>query len=203
MDVNTSSSFSTVSSVGGNNVTLVEFPWILVLPEFFNFSFLIVGVFGLHQGTEIIHPIYANLFINLLFSLTATIINILAFPFIESNHYVPLSTGGNGLSVEFHCSCWCVTSCICYIYILHDEWIFSVIPNIKVQCYLSIAATFGLFFAIQFPVYGFAISNGEPIIYFTLMRRDQSIKICCLNLNFSFLPITLCRNTSIFNYLKN
>ena len=167
--MNVATNFSQEMPVDKENETLVSLPWVLLLPEFLNFTFLSFGVFGMYQGTEIFHPIYANLILNLLFPLTATIIEILAFAFIDRNHYVLLSNGGNGFSLEFHCNCWCITSFIRYIYILHDDWIHSVIPNMKVQCALSIAGTFGLFIVLLLPQIGYAIYLGKHFQYFHLL----------------------------------
>ena len=117
----------------------------------------------MYQGIEIFHPIYVNLILNLLISLTVTIIDILAFSFIGSNQYVILSNGGNAFSLEFHCNCWCITSIIRYIYIMHEEWIHSVIPSIKMQCALSIASTFGSFIVLLLPQIGYAIYLGKQL----------------------------------------
>ena len=92
---------------------------ILVAPEFVNLIFLIIGIYGMQKGIEISHPLYAILFLNLITSLAVTLINISAFPFTQSEQYVIVSNSMNGSSLVFHCNCWCVTSIMRYLYIVH------------------------------------------------------------------------------------
>jgi hypothetical protein len=142
------------------NLSLTCTP-ILVVPEYVNLNFLIIGIYGMHQGIEISHPLYAILFLNLITALAVTIINISAFPFINSEHYVIVSNATNGLSLVFHCNCWCVSSIIRYLYIVHDSWVHSMIPDLKHQRYLAIFTTCASNVAVLLPVYGFAMYLGN------------------------------------------
>jgi hypothetical protein len=127
---------------------------ILVVPECINLNFLIIGIYGMHQGIEI-------LFLNLITSLGVTLINISAFPFINSEQYVIVSNATNGLSLVFHCNCWCVSSIIRYLYIVHDARVHRIIPDLKHQRYLAIFTTCASNVAVLLPVYGFAMYLGN------------------------------------------
>jgi hypothetical protein len=107
--------------VGGNDNAILSltFTPILVAPEFVNLIFLIIGIYGMQRGIEISHPLYAILFLNLITSLAVTLVNISAFPFTHSEQYVIVSNSMNGSSLVFHCNCWCVSSIMRYLYIVH------------------------------------------------------------------------------------
>ena len=159
---------------------------ILVIPEFVNLNFLIIGIYGMHQGIQISHPIYAILFLNLTISLATTLINICAFPFSHSEHYVMMSNAMNGLSIVFHCNCWCISSIIRYLYIVHDSWIHSRIPNIKHQRNLAVFTTCVSNVALLLPVSGFAMYLGK-INW-----------LCRLNIIITFEKCSVSKNWNIF-----
>jgi len=79
-----------------------------------NPRFLFIGIYGMYQGIQISHPIYAVLFLNLLVQFVSSGISLAAFPVLESGKFVRLSNGNNSLSLLFHCTAWCVTSILRY-----------------------------------------------------------------------------------------
>ncbi len=97
------------NTFGGDlNTTAVS--GILIVPETINIWLLLIGIYGMYQGIQIIHPIYAVLFLNLLVQFVSSGISLVAFPVLESDKFVRLSNGNNSLSLLFHCTAWCVTS---------------------------------------------------------------------------------------------
>ena len=58
-------------------------PHLLIVPEYFNLIVLIVGVYGMYQGIEITHPLYAILFVNLIVPLCFTSMDLVMFQNIK------------------------------------------------------------------------------------------------------------------------
>ena len=100
-----------------------------VLPEYINLFFLTCGLYGMYQGIEIGHPVYAVLFLNLIVSTMSTVLDIVVFFFISTNKYVLFSNLVNALSVFFHCTSWCVTSVLRFVYIIGGDCFHNFIPN--------------------------------------------------------------------------
>ena len=136
-----------------NATQTLIFTWISVAPEFFNLALLIIGVDAMCHGIDIGHPLYIILFLNLIIPLAVTVINISAFLFINIEQYATMSNAMNGLSVEFHCNCWCICSIIRYIYMVHESWIHSRLPNPKLQCAIAIVITFATYVALYYVSY--------------------------------------------------
>ncbi len=84
--MNNSSSISKVfQNIGESNIFL---QFCLVLPEYVCFAFLLIGIYTMSHGIEIImHPLYAVLFLNLLVSCLSTVINIAAFALVSISKY--------------------------------------------------------------------------------------------------------------------
>ena len=144
------------------NTQSISCPWILVIPEFINLTFLIIGVYTIYQGIEIHHPLYAILFVNLLVALFVTVVNISAAPFIHIEKYIMLSNALNGFfSLLFHCNCWCICSIMRYLYIIHDSWIDKLTTNIKLQFSGAVVVAFGSFFVLVLPELVYAIYLGK------------------------------------------
>ena len=139
-----------------------------VVPELFNLVFLILGIFGMYRGIEIQHPLYAILFFNLIVPLITSSINITAFGFLSSEKYVRLSNLTNALSVYFHGTCWLLSSMIRYLYILHNDWLFSKVPDLKNQCWIAIGLEIVLTFILMMPILVTAILLGN---YETYLQR--------------------------------
>ena len=127
---------------------------ILVVPEYLNLVILLLAVYGMYQGIEIHHPLYAILFLNLIVPLLFTVVDIIAFVFISSNKYITMTNTNCGFCLFFHCTSWCLSSIIRYIYIVAPDWIHQLIPNVKSQC----CATFGIAFLFSFSLFAPSIS---------------------------------------------
>ena len=78
----------------------------LVIPEFIYLVIFILGIYGMYQGIEIQHPLYAVLFLNLLVPSTFTAVNITAFPFISTEEYIKVSNLSCAFCLYFHCTSW-------------------------------------------------------------------------------------------------
>ena len=65
----------------------------LVLPKNVCLAFLLIGIYTMSHGIEIImHPLYAVLFLNLLVSCLSTVINIAAFALVSISKYIKVIT---------------------------------------------------------------------------------------------------------------
>ena len=130
-------------------------------PEYFNFVILLFAVYGMYHGIEIQHPLYAILFLNLIVPLCFTVIDMIAFVFISSNSFMVLSKACSGCSIFFHCTAWCLSSIIRYIYIVSPDWIDNLLPNARSQCYLTFGAAFIFFVSLSAPVFSYAKYLGK------------------------------------------
>ena len=133
------------------NTTLIMNEW-LVIPDFFNLVLLSMTVYGMYQGIEIQHPLYAVLFADVILPTICSVVTILSFAFISNLKFIVLSNGTTALCLFFHCNCWCVTSIIRYIYILHENWIQKVLPNFKLQCCAALLLPFVMTVCCQMPM---------------------------------------------------
>ena len=133
---------------------------ILIAPECLNCIFLLMGIYGMYQGIEIQHPLYAMMFLNLIVALFFTILDLIAFFFISTDRFVSISNASSGFTLFFHCTCWCVTSIIRYVYIVHEAWIHNVMPSHRRQSYLAFGFSFILFLTLSFPPIGYAMYLG-------------------------------------------
>ena len=80
---------------------------VLVIPEYFYLIIFLLGIYGMFCGIEIMHPLYAVLYINLIVPTTLTVICIVFFPLIETpESYIKLSNLFSYVSVFFHCTTW-------------------------------------------------------------------------------------------------
>ena len=149
----------------GNNFTRLNAEMLitLVIPEYVIFVFLVIGVYGMYTGVEISHPLYSVLFINLIFPLCASVINITAYQMISAEKYIMLANAISALCIEFHCNCWCVTSIVRYIYIVHEKWIHDKVPNVRHQSIAAIALTISFFFVLLIPALGYPVYLGKII----------------------------------------
>ena len=134
---------------------------VLLLPEYANLLLFIVGIFGMFNGVEISHPIFSVLFTNVVIGLISTFSNIFGFIFLKFDHYIGYSNGCNGIFLSFHCSVWCVTSILRFIYVLHIGWIDKRFPNQNKLTAISVASVYLLFAILVLPVAGTAISLGK------------------------------------------
>jgi hypothetical protein len=146
------------------NLTSVNQPdvnVVLLLPEYANIFLFFVGIFGMFNGVEISHPIFSVLFTNLVMGLISTFLNIFGYIFLSFDRYVGYSNGCNGLFLSFHCSVWCITSILRYIYVLHSDWIDEKFADQRKLSFISVASVFILFAILVLPPVVFAISFGK------------------------------------------
>ena len=136
----------------------------LVVPEYFNLIFLVLGIYGMYHGIEIQHPLYAILFLNLMVPFILTSVSIIAFYFIPIDKFLIIANSSSGLSLYFHSVCWCMTSVIRYIYIFHDNWIHTHIPNHIIQCFAAIGLTFAFCVFLSAPAFVSAIYIGKRLL---------------------------------------
>ena len=137
---------------------------LLVLPEYFILIFLFMGVYGMYHGVEISHPLYSVLFLDLIFPLAASILNMLAYHMVPIEKYVMVANVMSAICIQIHCNCWCVTSIIRYFYIVHEKWIHDKVPNVRKQSLVAIIFTFLLFFVFLIPALGYPLSLGKFLI---------------------------------------
>jgi hypothetical protein len=133
----------------------------MAMPELICLVFLLLGIYGMYQGIEIQHPLYAILFLDLIVTLFFTVVNMAAYVLIPSDRFQTVSNTNSGFVLFFHCTCWCVTSLIRYIYIVHDSWLHNAIPSTKSQCRIAFGIALGLSFLLSIPVYGYAFYMGK------------------------------------------
>jgi hypothetical protein len=112
-----------------------------VVPEYINIIFLSCAIYGMYQGIQIAHPLYTVLFLNFIVSLTSSLIDIIAFCFVSISKYVLFANILNALSLFFHCTSWCVTSGLRFVYIIYGDWFNNWIPNQKLQCSSAVIMT--------------------------------------------------------------
>ena len=145
----------------------------LVAPEYINFVILLFAVYGMYQGIEIQHPLYAILFLNLIVPLCFTVVDMIGFVFMSCNKYVTLSNTNSGCSIYFHCTSWCLSSIIRYIYIVAPDWIHNVIPNARRQCYITFGVAFLFSVSLSAPVYSYAKYLGKFYVTLNIWQMDN------------------------------
>ncbi len=132
-----------------------------VVPEYFNLFILSCSLYGMYRGVEISHPLYAVLFLNLIIPLMTTILHVTVFFFISTARYVFISNPINCLSVFFHCTSWCVTSVLRFVYIIYGDCLNNFIPSQKLQCTSAVIITCGLTIILSIPSFSVAILYGK------------------------------------------
>jgi hypothetical protein len=132
-----------------------------IMPEYINFFFFTCGLYGMYQGIEIGHPVYAVLFLNLIVSTISTILDIVIFFFISTYKYVSFSNTMNALSLFFHCTSWCMTAILRFVYIICGDWLNNFISSQKLQCTSAIILTFLLSALLSIPTFYVVISYGK------------------------------------------
>jgi hypothetical protein len=104
------------------------------------------------------------LFLNISASLVFTLLNITVFFFISTLRYIAFSNTMNALSLFFHCTSWCVTSVLRFVYIIYGDWFNNWIPSQKHQCISAIIMTCALTAFLSIPTFSLAISYGKQAI---------------------------------------
>ncbi len=156
MDANVSQGFSTTQ-----DSSAIGMQTFLFVPELINIAFLLLGLYGMYRGIEIQHPLYAILFFNLIVPLITSSINIIVYGFSTLDQYIKVSNLTNALSVYFHGTCWLLSSFIRYLYIMHNDWLFSKFPDIRKQCFIAIGIEIALTILLMMPLVGTAILLGK------------------------------------------
>ena len=133
----------------------------IIIPELINMAFLLLGIYGMYRGIEVQHPLYAVLFSNLIVALLSSIINTTVFGFISLHQYIRVSNITNGFSVYFHGTCWLLSSLIRYVYIMHNDWLFSKFPDVKKQCWIALGFEIALGIMFMMPTLGTFIYLGN------------------------------------------
>ena len=133
----------------------------LVAPEYLNFFVLLLAVYGMYQGVEIKHPLYAVLFLNLIIPLCFTVIDMIGFVFLTSSKYITLSNTNSVFCIYLHCICWCLASIIRYIYIIYPDWINNLTPSVRTQYFATYTIAFILTFLLSAPMYSYAMYLGK------------------------------------------
>jgi len=126
---------------------IVPFSVIALIPDILDFVLLLVAIYGMYQGIEISHPVYALLFSNLVFPFVVTTLNLTFFLILPFNTWTRLSLYGNVLSIHFHMTSWSIISVLRYVYIEHKEWIERKWSGPKELRYIALFAQFFSFSA--------------------------------------------------------
>jgi hypothetical protein len=156
MDAITSQNYSATLENVGTGLQMF-----IIGPELINMAFLLLGIYGMYRGIEIQHPLYAILFCNLIVPLISTIINTTVFGFVSLEKYARLSNATNAFSVYFHGACWLLSSMIRYLYIMHNDWLFSKFPDVKKQCWIALGFEIGITILLMMPAFGTVVFFGK------------------------------------------
>jgi hypothetical protein len=133
----------------------------LIAPDYVGLLILSSGLYGMYQGIEVQHPLYAILFINLIIPSVLSMVDILAFVVIAPiEKYIMLTNVNSCISTFFHFTCWCLSSIIRYIYMVHENKLHEVIPSMKRQCHIAIALAIIFSIALSAPLLGYAVYLG-------------------------------------------
>ena len=141
----------------------------LLLSEMLNLCFLSFGIYGMFKSIEIQHPLYAALYLNLLIALVTSVINLLAYPFIDV--YLRFSNSLNCLALFFHMGCWLITSIIRYVYLIHSDWLYSKIPSVKTQCFVTLTFEIILSWILMAPVLGIMLKLGKLLFLISCFKN--------------------------------
>jgi hypothetical protein len=121
-------------------------------------TFLSIGIYGMYQGIEIKHPLFALLFSNLIFPNVATFLNFLVLAFFPFKNWVRMSMFSNFLSLLFHTTSWSIISVLRYIHIEHQDWLNDKWPDItKLQPVVLVIQFLAFFLLLLTNVVGFAL----------------------------------------------
>jgi len=137
---------------------------IIAAPDYINLNFLLTFINGMYHGIEIQHPLYAVLILDLLVVLVFNLINIFLFFVRPTGLFMQLSLANGGIAINFHFTSWCLASVIRYIYIVHGDWIDSLIPNLRWQCLITFATSILFSISLSIPLFGYIIYLGKVLL---------------------------------------
>ena len=184
-----------------------------VFPEVLNLFFLSIGTYGMFQGTDINHPIYALLFSNLIFPLICTILNFVILILKSFDQWMRASMMINNLSTLFHLVSWSVTSILRFLYLEHHNWLDSKFTDVKKLKILSLFAQFGFYLfllilnlvclSINAVPYGWPKKTFLHHVPFNLQIRVSAFFACVYVLpvlvSVTFYVILLTRRSKLFH----
>ena len=124
----------------------------IIVPDLANLLFLTSALFGMYNGIEISHPVYAVLFSNLSLATLSAVINISSINWVDISVFLIIANASNTWYMIFHCVTWSVTSILRYFYILHGQWIDKTFPDQKTLTTVSILAVFAIFSLLLTPL---------------------------------------------------
>jgi hypothetical protein len=84
--------------------------FVVLLPELAVPPIFAVSIYVMNKGVEISHPVYAILFLNLIFPCFATVLILFSSFFFDIAYWKVIAAIGNMISMLFHHSSWAVLS---------------------------------------------------------------------------------------------
>ena len=155
---------SSITELGASDYDNLTFTskLIVVVPDYINLITLFFGMYGMHQGIEIQHPLYSLLFINLFVSWFSSVINCIAFVKCPNLIYLKVTNIGCTLVLYFHSICWFLTTVIRHIYIVHDVW--RLASHNSPQCKRPVLDCHWVCFDIDFGL-------GKPNVWIFIFKR--------------------------------
>lgn len=144
---------------------------ILVSPDLVNVLVLAFGLYGMYNGINIMHPVYAVLFLNLAVALASSTTNICVALFLPSEMFMRASNGNCWITLVFYCSCWSVNSATRYVYILFNKMLYSKLANIMLQTVMVVMLTLICFFLFTSLLIGTAVYQGKKYLIFSFLFR--------------------------------
>jgi hypothetical protein len=149
-----------------------------VICDSFNIMILVWGLHLMYLGIEIVHPVFATLFCNLMSVLAVSIIEILLIPFLNEIRIETLVRSSSAFYALFHACTWLVMSFLRYVYIVHGNWVHKIFPEAKVLTFVSLSTIYciyGVSMSVILPIF---LGNGWP--YLEVVEMDREPKIACM-----------------------
>ena len=137
------------------------FQYALISPEILSFCLLALAIAGMYRGIEIQHPLYFILLLNLIVIFFFTTINIAIFVSLPFDRFISLANANCSLSVLFHCTSWCLTSIIRYMYIVHPDRIDKIVSSPKRQCLVAVLVEVVFVSVLYLPVFVSTFNLGK------------------------------------------
>lgn len=131
------------------------------IPNYFNGIVLTLGVFGMYKSIEIEHSVYAILFADLVSTLVHVLILLVAFHALNPQKYFPLHNFFTGSCLLIHCVCWCSTMVLRYLYVVHEEWVYGTVPDMKHQRLIALGLTASFVIIMFLAMVGTALIFGK------------------------------------------
>lgn len=133
----------------------------MIMPEYINGALLILAMYGMFHGVEILHPIYSVLFLYITVGLCQTLFNLLVFNLVEASLFIRVVNATNCCYFIFHCIAWSVTSILRYTFILHNDWVDKKFENLRRLSAFSVLVVLVWSTALVVPVVAYTIHLGK------------------------------------------